>query len=128
MRLTQKKFTVSVVGIITNKRNEILILDHFFRLHHTWGLPGGFIGPFEPPEDAIRREIKEEADLELEDLRLVRIRNAESHIEILFRANGIGEAKVNSKEIKEVGWFSIHNLPEISNVQVEILRDVIGTS
>lgn len=128
MRLTQKKFTVSVVGIITNKRNEILVLDHFFRLHHTWGLPGGFIDHFEPPEDAIRREIKEEADLELENLELMQVRNAGSHIEILFRANGIGEAKVNSKEIKEVGWFSIRNLPEISKVQVEILRDVMGAS
>ncbi len=112
VRSVQKKFTVSVVAIVTNEKNEILILDHYFRSGASWGLPGGFIDPYEQAEDGIKREIKEETDLELEDIHLLKVRTIGKHLEILFIAKGVGKAKVNSGEIKEVGWFALDNLPE----------------
>ncbi len=126
--LTQKKFTVSVVGIITNDKQEILILDHYFRLKYSWGLPGGFINRGEKPNDAIRREIKEETDLELENVNLIRVRNVGRHIEILFEAKGVGEAKVSSREIRAVGWFTLDSLPEMSDIQTQLLKDTIAKS
>ncbi len=112
VRSVQRKFTVSVVAIVTNQKNEILVLDHYFRPGATWGLPGGFIDPYEDAEDGIRREIKEETDLELENIRLLKVRTIGKHLEILFIAKGNGEAKVNSREIKELGWFALDNLPK----------------
>lgn len=112
VRSVQKKFTVSVVAIVTNEKNEILILDHYFRPGASWGLPGGFIDPYEQAENGIRREIKEETDLELENLSLLKVRTIGKHLEILFIAEGVGKAKVNSQEIKELGWFALDNLPE----------------
>ena len=128
VRFTQKKFTVSVVGIITNDEQEVLILDHYFRLAYSWGLPGGFLEMSEPPEKGIRREIREETDLELEDVSLMRVRNTGRHIEIVFRAKGIGEAKVSSNEIREVGWFDMDSLPKMGEVQVKLLKDILGSS
>ena len=128
VRFTQKKYTVSVVGIITNELEEVLVLDHYFRLRYSWGLPGGFIEPFEPPEDAIRREIREETDLDLEDLQLIRVRNTGRHIEILFRARGVGEAKVNSREIRETGWFKLDSLPEMSERQIRLLNEILDNN
>ncbi len=112
VRSVQKKFTVSVVAIVTNEKNEILILDHYFRPGATWGLPGGFIDPYEQAEDGIKREIKEETNLELEDIHLLKVRTIGKHLEILFISKGVGTAKVNSGEIKEIGWFALDNLPK----------------
>lgn len=112
VRSVQRKFTVSVVAIVTNEKNEILILDHHFRPGASWGLPGGFIDPYEQAEDGIKREIKEETDLELENIKLLKVRTLGKHLEILFFARGVGNAKVNSGEIKEVGWFATDDLPK----------------
>ena len=126
IRFTQNKFTVSVVAVVTNQADEVLVLDHYFRPRFSWGLPGGFIDRGEAPEEAIRREILEETNLELEDLELLTVRSTGTHIEIIFRAGGVGEAKVNSSEIRALGWFELSNLPEMSEVQKNLLEIVIN--
>lgn len=126
VRIFQNKFTVSVVALVTNERGEILILDHFFRPRYSWGLPGGFIDRGESPEEGVRREIREEADLEMSHVRLLQVRTVGTHIEILFRASAAGTAKVNSGEIRALGWFTLENLPEMSEEQVHFLRNVLG--
>lgn len=125
-RSIQNRFTVSVAAIVTNEKKEVLVLDHYFRLTYSWGLPGGFVDHSEQPVAGIKREIQEETDLELEDIELLRVRTIDKHIEILFKAKGFGEAKVNSGEIREVGWFALDDLPEMSQVQVELLKRVLG--
>ena len=126
VRITQKKFTASVVGIITNANKEVLVLDHLIRPGASWGLPGGFLEPFENPEDGIQRELFEETGLELENIELIRVRTIRKHIEVLFRADGVGDATVKSREIKEVGWFALDDLPlEMSEPQKELILSVL---
>src|SRR5262245_42971076 len=91
VRATQKKFTVSVAAVITNDEGKILLLDHVLRPKFGWGMPGGFIESGEQPEDAIRREIKEETGLELTALEMVWIRTIHKHVEIIFRARSSGD-------------------------------------
>ncbi len=126
VRKFQQKFTVSVVAVITNENAEVLILDHFFRPRSSWGLPGGFLDSDETPEKAIRRELMEEAALELTDVKLFSVRTIGTHIEILFRARASGEGKVNSGEIRDLGWFSVENLPEISESQAKFLKNMLS--
>ena len=64
IRTTQQKFTVSAAAIITNDNGEVLLLNHVLRPFSGWGLPGGFLGAGEQPEEAIRREIREETGIE----------------------------------------------------------------
>jgi ADP-ribose pyrophosphatase YjhB (NUDIX family) len=126
IRLTQKKFTASVAAVITNKKQEILLLDHVFRPFSNWGLPGGFIETGEQPEDAIEREIFEETGLKLENIQMFRIRNLSRHIEILYTAESKGIATVKSREINGLGWFRVDEMPEnMSPVQKAIIKKVL---
>jgi ADP-ribose pyrophosphatase YjhB (NUDIX family) len=127
VRLTQKKFTASVVGIITNEEGQVLVLDHLIRPGSTWGLPGGFLEPDENPEDGIQRELFEETGLRLKTVNLIRIRTIRKHIEILFRAEGVGEAVVKSREIKSLGWFALDEFPpEMSKIQKKLVREILS--
>ncbi|MFV0387957.1 MAG: NUDIX hydrolase [Pyrinomonadaceae bacterium] len=114
VRFFQAKFTVSVVGVVTNEKGELLVLEHYFRPKYKWGLPGGFIEAFEPPEEAVKREIKEEADVDILTAELLSVRTIGRHVEIFFKCKGTGKGRVASKEIKACGWFSSDNLPPIS--------------
>ncbi len=115
IRLTQQKFTVSVAAIVTNEKGEVLLLDHVLRPFSNWGIPGGFIEAGEQPEKAVSREIREETGLELKNIRLLRVRTANRHVEILFRAEATGEARVKSREINAAAWFRVENMPEELN-------------
>jgi len=115
IRTTQETFTVSVAGVITNENNEVLLLDHVLRVASGWGIPGGFIARGEQPEQALHREIFEETGLELKNLKLIRVRTFNRHIEVIFRAKGIGTAEVKSREIKKAVWFKPDELPEKLN-------------
>lgn len=124
IRATQAKFTVSTAAIITNGEGKVLLLNHAFRPFSGWGMPGGFVDHGEDPDETIRREIREEIGLELEDLEMFRVRTLGRHVEILFRARGVGEAAVLSpREILEFGWFDIDAMPDgLSRGQRELIR------
>lgn len=128
VRATQTKFTVSVAAVISDDDGKVLLLNHVLRPYSGWGLPGGFISRGEQPEDAIRREIREETGLELDDLKLFRIRTIGPHVEILFTAKAVGEAQVLSpREILELGWFRAQDMPDdMSPAQKLLIRELIA--
>lgn len=126
IRTSQNKFTASVAAIVVNDERKVLLLDHVLRPISNWGLPGGFIDAAEQPETAINRELFEETGLELTELKLYRVRTLGRHIEILFTARSNGEAKVKSREINDLGWFGIAEMPnEMSEAQKQIVVDVL---
>jgi ADP-ribose pyrophosphatase YjhB (NUDIX family) len=111
-RSVQAKFTVSAAAIVRNDDGKVLLLDHYFRPHTGWGLPGGFLEYGETPEQAVRREVMEESGIVLYDLQLLRHRTLRSHIEISYTAKGRGTAAVGSAEIRSLAWFGADELPE----------------
>lgn len=119
-------FTVSAAGIIVNDRGEVLLLDHVVRHKNSWGLPGGFINRGEQPDEALRRELLEETGIELTDISLYRCGTRGRHVEIIMTANCVGEAQVNSSEIRQLGWFSIGNMPgEMSEAQQKLIKKAL---
>lgn len=128
VRATQKKFTVSVAAVVVNETDEVLLLNHLLRSDLSWGIPGGFMEFGEQPEAAVRREIREETSLELENIKMIRVRTANRHVEILFRASPVGTARVQSLEINELGWFKVDEMPEkTSGVQKQIIEGVLNS-
>ena len=126
IRATQKKFTASVAVIITNRDGKVLLLEHFLRPGSGWGIPGGFINFGEQPEEAVRRELREETGLELENLRMLRVRTLNRHIEMLFRAETGETGAVKSREIRSLDWFAPDDMPpEMSPVQRATVEKVL---
>ena len=125
-RLFQPTFTVSAAAVVLNEDNEVLLLDHLLMPTSGWGIPGGFLDPGEQPESAVVREVREETGIELADVRMIKVRTIGRHVETLFSARGIGEAKVLSREITEARWFSVESLPEqLPKFQRDLVKAVL---
>lgn len=126
VRTTQHTFTASAGALITNSKNEILLLDHVLRPKSGWGIPGGFMNHGEQPEQAIAREIMEETGLEITNIKMIRARTINRHIEILFSAEAEGRPEVLSREIKTAGWFSIDKIPaEMNALQRHVVENYL---
>ncbi|HEY8562335.1 MAG TPA: NUDIX domain-containing protein [Pyrinomonadaceae bacterium] len=126
VRASQRKFTASVAVIITNPDGNVLLLEHILRPGSGWGIPGGFIEHGEQPESAARREIREEVGIEIENLRMLRVRMLYRHIEFLLSAESNEQGAVKSHEIRSLGWFAVDAMPpEMSSTQKAIIEKVL---
>ena len=94
---------VSVAALVTNDKGEILLVNSPWR---GWEYPGGLIEPGETFQEALRREIREEAGVEVEIERFVGIcKNVEKNIvNIDFVCRYISGTLTCSEESTEVIW------------------------
>ena len=114
---------------MTDDQGRVLLLKHVFRAGSGWGIPGGFIQAEEQPEEALRRELREEVGLELAgaEIAFVRTLHTTQQIEIIFRARPNGEAQPQSVEVESAAWFSPYALPEgLPEDQRRLIDRVIG--
>ena len=113
MRVTHTHFTVTAGALIFNDKGEILLLKHLFRAGSGWGLPGGFIELGEQPLEALKRELREEIGLEVDNVEIFAARSFKKprQIEILFRGCANGPVQPQSVEVERAGWFSLTSLP-----------------
>lgn len=66
-----QKFPIPVAGgFILNSQNQILLIKSY-KWPGVYSVPGGKIQLGEPMEDALKREMKEEVGLEIEDIKLL---------------------------------------------------------
>jgi mutator protein MutT len=114
MRLANARFTVTAGAVIFNDKSQVLLLKHRFRPGSGWGLPGGFLEKGEQPIEALRRELREEIGLEVEDVEVFAVRSFKKpqQVEVLFRCRANGPMKPPTMEVERAEWFSIGSLPE----------------
>src|SRR5215208_2040987 len=114
MRLTHTRFTVTAGAIIFNDNDEVLLLKHRFRAGSGWGLPGGFMENGEQPIEALRRELREEIGLELDDVKVFAARSFKKpkQVEVLFRCRANADVKPLNMEVERAEWFAIDSVPE----------------
>lgn len=113
IRMVQPTFTVTAGAVVVDGQGRVLLLKHVFRTGSGWGLPGGFISAGEQPEEAVRRELREEIGLEVDGLELafVRTLTRARQVEIIFRCRPVGSANPQSIEVKSAEWFATTGLP-----------------
>jgi len=124
-RIGQRRFTVTVAAMLFDDNERILLLEHVFRADEGWGVPGGFINKAENPEAALRRELREEIGIEIDDVRMILSRTLGTlrQVEIYFRARVIGDPKPSSFEIKSAQWFALDQLPpDLSSDQRRLIE------
>lgn len=103
---------VSVAALVTNEKGEILLVKSPWR---GWEYPGGLIEPGETFQEALHREVREEAGVEIEITGFVGIcKNLERDIvNIDFTARYIGGELTTSEESTEVIWATADQAREL---------------
>ncbi|HEY5885722.1 MAG TPA: NUDIX hydrolase [Pyrinomonadaceae bacterium] len=128
MTFSHPRFSVTAGAIISDKGGRVLLLKHRFRPGSGWGIPGGYIDKGEQAEDALRRELREEAGLELEDVKVFTARTFKrpQQVEIIFLCRAVGEPARLNYEIEKAEWFAFGNLPPLPEDQMELLKEVLN--
>ena len=129
VRIGQRRFTVTAGAIIFDDEQRVLLLEHVFRPDSSWGMPGGFLNKGEHPETALRRELREEIGVDLEDVEMLFARTLprQRQVEVYFRARAIGIPEPRSFEIRKAEWFPLDRLPaQLSKDQRRLIQRALG--
>jgi len=113
---------VTVGGLIFNGAGQVLMLCTH-KWSNLWGIPGGKIKWGEPAIDALRREIKEETDLDVADIEFVLVQDCihskefyrDAHFVLLnytCQCNGEAHVKLND-EAREFRWVTMADALEM---------------
>ena len=128
MTFSHPRFSVTAGAIITDDRGRVLLLKHRFRPGSGWGIPGGYIDKGEHPDDALRRELREEAGLEVKDVKVLAARTFKrpQQVEIVFLCRAAGEPEQLNYEIEKAEWFVVDDLPpSLPKDQMKLLKQVL---
>lgn len=107
------KFLVDGLGIVLDDRHRVLLVHHTYKHPHAWGLPGGGMGYGETVEEAVAREVLEEAGTTVEVMECVATRTDVQRrlVKVFHRCIPLAHDFRPSAEIDEVGFFSLDALP-----------------
>ncbi len=110
---------------IANEKDEVLLIRRSD--NNYWALPGGAQELGETPAEAAARECQEETGYQAKITQLLGVFSSSRYeyinypwkdnefTHILFKAEVTGGEPQTSEETKEVKWFAIDSLPELSD-------------
>ena len=132
-KYVSKIFVTVDVLVINKKTDEILLIKRLNEpFKDCWALPGGFVDENEDLEQAARRELFEETNIETDEMTQIGTfgkpyRDPRGHmISVAYQTNLIESQKVKAKDdAKEVKWFSIKDLPELAFDHLEIINSIL---
>ena len=131
MNLREKVGHSPLIGVgatilVFNSNNELLL--NLRSDTNNWGIPGGSKELNETLEECAIRELKEETNINVNDLELVTVLSGEEYcfkypnedeldcvIALYKVSNYAGELKINDGESRELKFFSLYNLPELES-------------
>lgn len=111
---------VVVDGIVRDGK-KILLVKRAKHLSNggKWAIVGGFVDRDETCEDAIKREVKEETNLDVTHLKLIRVNDNPNRINedrqniaFVYDIRAKGELKGDDSEVEESKWFDFDKIPD----------------
>ena len=114
-RLEYPRIAPAVITLITNDKNEILLAHNVNFLPAIYSLIAGFNEAGESLEASVAREIKEEVNLDVKDIRYVISQPwpFPNSLMVGFSAHSSGEPRPDGVEIEDARWFTVENLPSL---------------
>ncbi|MCK0112872.1 NUDIX domain-containing protein [Ornithinimicrobium sp. F0845] len=122
VRAGTPSYTVGAVCLVEHD-GEVLLLWQPHRLG--WSLPGGLLGRGEEPEDAVRREVREEVGLDIEpgDPIAVGVHASTQQIDVIYRVRVAERPQVAlATEARKARWWSPAELTETDHETRRILE------
>jgi len=108
---------VSVLGVVVNKDDHILLVRHAYGNSAEWGLPGGSVRMHESPAKAVVREIREETGIETQPQVLISFCASErwsGSFALTFHCTPDNRKlipSIQASEIASAEWFPLDNMP-----------------
>lgn len=114
----------TVSALIAKEGNILLSQRAVEPFKNKWDIPGGYMEEKETPEDALRREMKEEISVEIEHIRLFAVIGPTYYpfagqelynTDIYYVADPTGDPtpKIGS-DVARIDWFSPDKLPDMA--------------
>ena len=107
--------TRGVKVMLFNDEGELLLIRNSYGNRDLFVLPGGGIGPFETPEAAGAREVREELGIDARELAFLGVYQSATEGKrdrvYLFRAKASGLVKPDPTELEEARYFPLDGLP-----------------
>lgn len=103
------------VIVRVEKEGKILLARHAYRNRDVFACIAGHVDTGETAEECVRREVREETGLEVDD---IRYRGSQhwpfpNQLMLAFTARWVsGEIRVQEEELLEAGWFAPDELPK----------------
>ena len=129
-------YNVGVGGAVVQDGRLLLVRRASRRGHGNWQVPGGFIEPDETIEQAVIREVVEEASVTAEVEGILGLRNRcdqdvgnSLYIVLLLRPLN-GEPEPDGKEVDRAAYFTmaeIHALEQVPSINLEIAQRALST-
>ena len=108
--------TRGVKVMLFNASDELLLVRNTYGRKDLFLLPGGGVRPFEAPEKAAAREVKEELGCGVEALSFVSLHassfEGKRDTVHLYRARVAGTVRADGIEVAEACFFALENLPD----------------
>lgn len=115
MEITLPKYPLATVGALIVADDDSLLLIKTHKWHHKWAVPGGKIDYGESIETAVKREFKEETNLDVYDIHWAptqeSIESSEFYkpahfIFLNFIARSNSKTVILNDEAQEYAWLS----------------------
>jgi 8-oxo-dGTP diphosphatase len=110
-----QKFLVGAIAIIFDREGKILLFRHTYRRKYPWGLPGGWLKYGEDADQAIQRELQEEAGFTIHVKKPLLIGRSKYYprIDLVFLCEYRQGEFRPSAEVSEARFFEIEAVSQL---------------
>lgn len=128
-------YNIGVGGAVVNDGRLLMVRRASRRGRGNWQVPGGFIEPDEAIEDAVVREVREEANITAKVVGVLGLRNrydsdvGNSMYVVLLLHPVSGEPKPDDKEVDRAEYFNLDEikaLDQVPAVNLEIAQRALA--